>query len=74
VRLRRRHHAGVPGGYRPAVITHGQPGFIPLGDGALGWISGASLERAKATAREVNPALGLTETDVFAIVASSMTA
>jgi hypothetical protein len=64
----------VPGGYRPAVITHGQPGFIPLGDGARGWIWGPSLEQAKATAREVNTALGLTEADVSAIVASSMTA
>jgi hypothetical protein len=35
---------------------------------------GPSIEQAKATARELNASLGLTEADVAAIVATSITA
>jgi hypothetical protein len=64
----------VPGGYRPAAITEAEPGYVPLGADGRGWVWGPSIEQAKATARECNTSLGLTEADVAAIVASSIAA
>ncbi|GLZ00790.1 hypothetical protein [Actinoplanes sp. NBRC 103695] len=64
-------------GFIPSVVTEGEPGHTPmLGNGALAspWYWGNDLATARRIAARSNAALGLTESDVRDVVASSFRA
>lgn len=62
-------------GYIPSVVTENEPGHAPLwgrDDWVAPWIWGQTYKDACATAARANAELGLSETDIAEIVASSM--
>jgi hypothetical protein len=67
-------------GFRPSIVFEGEPGHRPIGDWPfegkpdqkMPWFWGHLYEEAEKTAEVMNESLGLSPTDVFAIVTSSM--
>lgn len=62
------------GGYIPALIVEGQPGYTPMsGNGPLAspWVWGPTLAQARQQAADANARLGLTDDDVRQIRISS---
>lgn len=62
-------------GFIPSLVTEGEPGHSPLrgsGVGSSSWYWGKTYDEAKAAAQRQNERLGLSESDVAEIVASSM--
>lgn len=64
------------GGYVPAIVIADEWGFYPLsGDPEqfqTPWLWGMTLKGAEAIAKQRNERLGLTDKDVFEIIASSL--
>jgi hypothetical protein len=63
----------VPGrGYRPSIVVEGVAGQFPVGEDVDAWYWGRTYAEACEICRVKNERLGISESEAFQIVASSL--